>query len=87
MWGNCGESKKNVLQKLQSRAARIVTNSSYDAFASPPLSNLEWHFIDKIIQGEITNMVNKSIYDLAPKYPCNLFTKKIHPGYYQSEKF
>ena len=75
VWGNCGESKKNALQKLQHRAARIVTNSSYDAFASPLLSKLEWPTIDEIIKGETTNMVYKSINNLAPKYLCNLFTK------------
>ena len=41
VWGNCGQSKRNVLQKLQNRAARIVTNSSYDASASLLPSKLE----------------------------------------------
>ena len=75
MWGNWGESKKNALQKLQHPAARIVTNSSYDASASPLLSKSEWPTIDEIIKGEITNMAYKSINNLAPKYICNLLTK------------
>ena len=59
MWGNCGESKKNVLQKLQNPEARIVTNSSYDASASPQLSKSEWPSIDEIMKGETANMVYK----------------------------
>ena len=74
MWGNCGESKKNVSQKLLNHAARIVTNSKYDASASQLLSKLEWPCIDEMIKGETTNMVYKSINNLAPKYLCNLFT-------------
>ena len=78
MWRNCGGSRKNILQKLQHRAARIVTNSSYDASASPLLSKLEWPYIDEIIKGETTNMVYKSIKNLVRKYLCNLFTKKSY---------
>ena len=29
VWGSCGASKLDVLQKLQNKAARIVTNSSF----------------------------------------------------------
>ena len=53
----------------------MVTNSSYDASASPLLSKLEWPSMDEIIKGETTNMVYKSINTLALKYLCNLFTK------------
>ena len=52
-----------------------MTNSSYDSSASPLLSKLEWPTIDEIIKGETTNMVYKSINNLAPKYLCSLFTK------------
>ena len=57
------------------RTARIVTNTSYDASASPLLSKSEWSSIDEIIKEETTNMVCKSMNNLAPKYLCNLFTK------------
>ena len=75
MWGNCGESKKNALQKLQHRVSRIVINNSYDASASPLLSKLGWPSIDEIMKGETTSVVYRSINNLAPKYLCNLFTK------------
>ena len=34
VWGNCGETLFDRLQKLQKRAARILTFSSYDADAN-----------------------------------------------------
>ena len=34
VWRSSGESRRLPLQKLQNRAARIVTNSSYDASAA-----------------------------------------------------
>ena len=32
-WGNCGITLQNKVQKLQNRAARVLTNSNYDADA------------------------------------------------------
>ena len=34
VWGSCGESRLLMLQKLQNRAGRIITKSSYDAPAA-----------------------------------------------------
>ena len=33
VWGNCGKTLSESLQKLQNRAARILTSFSYDADA------------------------------------------------------
>ena len=40
VWGACGGTRLQVLQKLQNRAARIVTNSSYDSSASALIKTL-----------------------------------------------
>ena len=42
VWGACGGTRLQVLQKLQNRAARIVTNSSYDSSASALIKTLNW---------------------------------------------
>ena len=41
VWGNCGASRLSMLQKLQNRAARIVTNSGYDAPAANLIEELK----------------------------------------------
>ena len=41
VWSCCGEILLDKLQKLQSRAARIVTSSSYDASSLPLIGSLE----------------------------------------------
>ena len=40
VWGSCGASKLDMLQKLQNKDARIVTNSPFDASAAPLLQRL-----------------------------------------------
>ena len=42
VWGNCGVKLADKLQKLQNRAARALTFSSYDADASQLFQNLNW---------------------------------------------
>ena len=55
--GCCSESKINVLQKIQNRAARIVTNSPYDASAAPLIQNLGWPTISNLIRKETATLL------------------------------
>ena len=65
----------NQSQKLQNRAARIVTGSSFDAPCQPLIKVLGWKTIDQLITSETNIMVFKSLHELAPQYMCNLFTR------------
>ena len=42
VWGCCGITEIYKLQKLHNRAARIITNSSFDASSKPLIQNLGW---------------------------------------------
>ena len=75
VWGSCGASALDKLQKLQNRAARIVTNSPYDASALPLIGSLGWLTIRELIDFETSKMVYKSLNALAPDYLRNLFQK------------
>lgn len=59
----------------KNRTARIVTNSSYDVFASALLDRLKWPSINENITGERVSMVYKSINYLVTSHLSNLFTK------------
>ena len=76
VWGACGGTRLQVLQKLQNRAARIMTNSSYDSSASALVKTLNWPTVADMIQVETACMVYKSINELAPDYLSQIFTKK-----------
>ena len=64
-----------LLQKLQNRAARIVTNSSFDAAIKPMLESLGWKTIQQLIDTQSKIVTFKSLKNLAPKYLCELFNK------------
>ena len=42
VWGNCGKTLSEKLQKMQNRAARILTSSFYNADARYLLQQLGW---------------------------------------------
>ena len=75
VWGACGGTGLQVLQKLQNRAARIVTNSSYDSFASALIKSLNWPTVADMIKTETACMVYKSINELAVDYLSEMFIK------------
>lgn len=75
MWGNCAESRLVKLQKLQNRAARIITNSSYDAPAEALIKELKWPTARDMIRTETATIVFKSINNLAPDYLSHLFIR------------
>ena len=75
VWGCCNESKINVLQKIQNRAARMVTNSPYNASAAPLMQNLGWSTVSDLIRRETATLTYKSLNSLAPEYLKKLFIK------------
>ena len=77
VWGSCGESRRLTLPKLRNRAARVVTNSSYDAPADALIQRLKWSNIAEIIKRETAMIVYKSLNGLAPTYLSKIFSKKL----------
>ena len=75
VWGCCGATKLKTLQKLQNRAARIVTGSPLDTPTAPLLQRLGWPSIEKLINRENCTMVYKSLNKLAPENLGNIFSK------------
>ena len=78
VWGCCGSRGSreiNQLRKLQNRAARIVTNSSFDTPSRPLIERLGWRTIEQLISIESKTVVFKSLNELAPQYLRSLFKR------------
>lgn len=82
VWGCAGSTEINHLQKLQNRAARIMTNSSFDAPSKPIIERLGWKTIQDLIENESQTMVFKSLNGLAPEYLSGLFMKNCEHSSY-----
>ena len=75
VWGAVADTKLDTLQKLQNRAARIVTNNPFDSSAAPLLERLGWLLVDRLIHRETSSMVYKSLNELAPDNLCQIFSR------------
>ena len=73
----------NRLLKFQDRAARIVTNSSFDIPSNQLIENLGWKTINDLIDIESKTMVFKSLNELAPPYLRSLFRKNSQSTSYR----
>ena len=83
VWGCAGATEINRLQKLQNRAARIVTNSGFDIPCNQLIEKLGWKTINELIDIESKTMVFKRLNELAPPYLCRLFRKNSQSTSYR----
>ena len=47
MWDNCGTGLKNRLQKIQNRAALVISGANYDIRSAALLTNLRWELLEE----------------------------------------
>ena len=76
VWGCCTETDLKRLQILQNRAARIVTNSAYDAHSLSLIKGLGWLTVKELIRFETATTVCKSVNQLCPNYMAQMFQRQ-----------
>ena len=81
VWGNCGKTSSNKLQKLQNRAARVITSSSYDVDVDSLFHNLSWKELHSQRQIQKAFMVFKSLNGLVPEYLTSKFVTRNVSNY------
>ena len=64
------------LQKLQNRAARVITKSSYNTNSNYLLNSLGWDNLSVRRTKQKANLMYKCVNKLAPNYLCNMFTPR-----------
>jgi hypothetical protein len=76
VWGHCNKTLSDKLQKLQNRAARILTFSSYDTNTGVLFERIGWKGLESQRQISEAVMVYKSLNGLAPTNLQSLFTDR-----------
>ena len=66
IWGTCGEILLTKLQKIQNRAAGVITKSDYDAEARPLIDELEWKTVRELIISDTAVMMFKIMNNMVP---------------------
>ena len=68
VWGNINKELADKLQKLQNRAARILTFSNYDARSSVLLDELGWERLEYVRLKQLAMTMYKIHNNLSPSY-------------------
>ena len=76
VWGNCGITLRDKVEKLQNRATRVLTYSSYDVDAGHLFKLLGWKNLACQQQFQRATMVYRSLHGLAPNYPSSKFERR-----------
>ena len=79
-WGNINKGQADKLQKMQNRAARILTFSNYDVRASVLLDELGWERLECVRLKQLAVTMYKIHNYLSPSYLRRIFTNtsKVH---------
>ena len=77
VWDGLSQQLSDKLQKLQNRAARVITKSSYDASSRQLLNFLGWDNLSIRRAKQKANLMYKCTNNLAPAYLCSLFAPRI----------
>ena len=77
VWDSLCQVLSKKLQKLQNRAARVITKSSYDTNSSYLLTSLGWDKLSIRRAKQKANLMYKCVNKHAPHYLCNMFTPRV----------
>ena len=75
VWDSIGETQIKSLQKLQNRAAQIITGASYLIWTNDVLHQLGWLNLAEQRQYQKAIMMFKIINGLTPSYLSDMFTR------------
>ena len=81
VWDNCCEYLTDKLQKLQNRAARIITGRTYDVSSDDVLKELNWEPLKQRYKINKTIFMHKVRNDIMPSSLTNLFKIKTNDRY------
>ena len=73
VWGCIGNGLSQKLEKLQNRAARIITGSSWDARSAPILHALKWNSLADRHAKQLKSLMFKTVNHLVPEYLSHKF--------------
>ena len=79
VWGDCSKIRADKLQKLQNRAALIITWADYSIRSSDVLNSLKWSNLEERGKRHLLIMMFK--------YPIIIVRRKIGSGFVEPLKF
>ena len=86
VWDNLSSTSAQRLQKLQNRAARVITQQGYDVRSNDLRKELGWDTLEQRRYKHKAIMMHKTLNSLAPKYLEELFKPSHSSSNYHLRK-
>ena len=80
VWGNCNKTFREKIQKLQNRAARIISGDTYEVRSHEILNKLRWKTLEELREQQMTNYVTKAMRQAQPENFSNML------NFFENEK-
>ena len=74
VWDNLGKGLGQKLQRIQNRAARIITESDYNVRSSDILTLLNWSNLETTRTQQLKTFMYKTVNGMVPNYLSNKFS-------------
>ena len=81
MWDNCSQTLKNKLEKLQNKAARIITGDSYEIRSDAVRSKLGWGTLQERRDKIMSKLMKQIMDNNSINYLRELFTISLNTVY------
>ena len=76
VWGNCNKGLSEKLQKLENRAARIISFSNYDASLNELFQALNWRKLEQLRKVDLSILMYKTLNHETPEYLSSKFINR-----------
>ena len=76
IWGTCNSTTRHKVQKMQNRAAKIITGGTWYDSSTAALNTLHWYNIKERYEFHLATAMYKIINGHTPSYLCNRFHVK-----------
>ena len=73
VWNNCSQTLKTKVQRLQNRAARVITGDTYDIRSKDVLSKLGWNNLEERRNSQTISYVNNALQKNCPEGITEMF--------------
>ncbi len=81
VWDNCCDYLKNRLQKLQNRAARIITGKTYEVSSEDVLKELDWQPLNQRYKNNKLIFMHRIRNEKMPPSISNMFKIRTNDRY------
>ena len=85
VWNNLDHGLATELQKLQNRAARIITVQGYDVRSAQIRKQLNWENLASRRQKHLSHLIYDAINKNVPSYISDLFSNDYENNSYKSK--